>query len=128
MNVVSSSLTQVISTWAIKIDIQFDKNYCWRFFRKDFLLPQITQRARWFKKVQAKKLVKSNKSKKYLREIAFLAVLNFFPVQILIFGHFWNCKKWNLAKYFSWNWFIWFHEFFWPGLFQICWPTLCCIY
>ena len=39
------------------------------------------QQARKFKKVQAKKLVKSN-------EIAFLAVLNFFPVQKLIFGHF----------------------------------------
>ena len=25
---------------------------------------------------------------------------------------------------FSWNWFIWFHEFFWPGLFWIFWPTL----
>ena len=35
-----------------------------------------------------KKLVKSNKSKKILREIVFLAVLNFFPVQKLIFGHF----------------------------------------
>ena len=40
------------------------------------------------KKVQAKKLVKSNKSKFFFREIAFLAVLNFFPVQKLIFGHF----------------------------------------
>ena len=36
--------------------------------------------------------------KKYFREIAFLAVLNFFPVEKLIFGHFWNCKKWNLAN------------------------------
>ena len=33
------------------------------------------------KKVQAKKVVKSNKS--FFREIAFLAVLDFFPVQIL---------------------------------------------
>ena len=46
------------------------------------------QQARKFKKVQAKKLVKSNKSKNFFREIAFLAVLNFFPVQKLIFGHF----------------------------------------
>ena len=61
----------------------------------------------------------------FFREIAFLAVLNFFPVQKLIFGHFWNCKKWNLVKkIFSWNWFIWFHEFFWPGLFYIFWPTV----
>ena len=42
--------------------------------------------------------MKSNKSKKFLREIAFLAVLNFFPVQKLIFDHFWNHKKWNLGK------------------------------
>ena len=35
------------------------------------------------------KLVKSNKSFFFLlREIAFLAALNFFPVQKLIFGHF----------------------------------------
>ena len=40
------------------------------------------------KKVQAKNLVKSNKSNFIFREIAFLAVLNFFPVQKLIFGHF----------------------------------------
>ena len=24
----------------------------------------------------------------------------------------------------SWNWFIWFHEFFWPGLFKIFLPAL----
>ena len=29
------------------------------------------------------------------REITFLAA---FLVQKLIFGHFWNCKKWNLVK------------------------------
>ena len=64
-----------------------------------FVLKQTAStRARKFKKVQAKKLVKSNKSKFFFREIAFLAVLNFFPVQKLIFGHFWNCKKWNLVK------------------------------
>ena len=43
-----------------------------------------TQWARKFKKVQGKKLAKSNKSI-FFREIAFL---NFFPVQKLIFGHF----------------------------------------
>ena len=37
------------------------------------------QRARKFKKVLAKKLVKSNKSFFFLREIVFLAVLNFSP-------------------------------------------------
>ena len=46
------------------------------------------QRAEKCKNVQAKKLVKSNKSKIFFREIAFLAVLNFFPVQKSIFGHF----------------------------------------
>ena len=54
----------------------------------------MAQWARKFKKVQAKKLVKSNKSI-FFREIAFMAV---FPVQKLIFGHFLNCKKWNLVK------------------------------
>ena len=48
----------------------------------------VSQQARTFKKVQAKKLVKSNKSI-FFHEIAFLAV---FPVQKLIFGHFLNCK------------------------------------
>ena len=44
----------------------------------------------------------------------------------MIFGHFWNCKKWNfVSKFFSWNWFIWFYEFCWPGLFKISWPTVC---
>ena len=57
-----------------------------------------TQRARKWKKVQANQFVKSNESKNFCREIAFLAVWNFFLVQKLIFGHFWNCKKWNLVK------------------------------
>ena len=35
-----------------------------------------------------------------LCEIAFLAFLNIFPVQKLIFGHFWNCKKWILVTKF----------------------------
>ena len=87
--------------------------------------------ARKFKKVRAKKLVKSNKSKTFFREIAFLAVLNFFPVQELIFGHFWNCEKWNLVeKIIHEIDNIWFHEFFgldffkfsgllwWAALFQ----------
>ena len=46
--------------------------------------------------------MKSNKSKKCFCEIVFLAVLNFFPVQKLISGHFWNCKKKG----------IWSKEFF----------------
>ena len=46
------------------------------------------QWARKLKKVQAKKFVKSSKSEICFRENAFLAALNFFPVQKLIFGHF----------------------------------------
>ena len=46
----------------------------------------MAQRGRKFKEVQAKKLMKSNtKSTKIFREVA---VLNFFPFQKLIFGHF----------------------------------------
>ena len=48
----------------------------------------IAQRARKFKKVQAKKLNILDKSKKNLREIAFLTILNIFPVQKWIFGLF----------------------------------------
>ena len=41
-----------------------------------------------------------------------------FPTSKIDFGHFWNCKRWILVKYFlSWNWFIWFREYFWSGLF-----------
>ena len=42
-----------------------------------------------------------------------------FPVQKLIFGHFWNCKKMEFGQNnFSWNWFIWFHEFFLAWIFK----------
>ena len=34
---------------------------------------------------------------KFFREIAFLSVLKCFLIQKLIFGHFWNSKKWILA-------------------------------
>ena len=58
-----------------------------KFDFSKFLLSH-SQWAIKFTKVQAKKkLVKSNKSF-FPREIAFLAVLNFFPVEKLIFGHF----------------------------------------
>ena len=59
-----------------------EKKCCTSFF------PSTTQLARKLKKIQAKKLVKLNKSKFFLCEIVFLAVLNLFPVQKLIFGHF----------------------------------------
>ena len=59
-----------------------------KFFCSHFASCVFSQRARKFKKVQAKKLVKSNKSKYFFREIAFLAVLNFFPIQKLILAIF----------------------------------------
>ena len=71
------------------------------------------------KKVQAKKNSWNQINQKIFCEIAFLAVLNFFPVQKLIFGHFWNCKK-KIEfgqKKILWNWFIWFHEFFFASTF-----------
>ena len=48
------------------------------------LINALHSRPENLKKVQAKKLVKSNKSF-FFREIAFLAVFNFFPVQKFIF-------------------------------------------
>ena len=54
--------------------------------------PLDSQSARKLKRVQAKKLVKSNKSKK-IRGIAFLAVVNFFQVQKFIFGQFLKLQK-----------------------------------
>ncbi len=65
---------------------------------ENYSIPQVSaQRVRKFRKVQAKKLVKSNKSKNIFREIAFLAVLNIFPVQKLIFGHFLKLQKVQLV-------------------------------
>ena len=62
---------------------------------------------------------------KKIREIAFLAVLNFFPVQKLIFGHFCNCKKWIFfVKFIN----ILFHEFFCLDFFYIFWPAVVCTY
>ena len=54
----------------------------------------------------------------FLHQIVFLVVLNFFPVQKLIFGHFRNCKKWNLVnkKFCEIDLFV-FTSFFWPALF-----------
>ena len=82
--------------WKLKFYLIFMEN----IQRKNFVKSShcsISQQARKFKKVQAKNLWNQIIKKKF-REIAFLAVLNFFPVQKLIFGHFWNCKKWILVK------------------------------
>ena len=40
---------------------------------------------------------------------------------------FWKSNVNFYGKYsikISWNWFIWFHKFFWPGLFKIFWPAV----
>ena len=54
-----------------------------------------------------------------------MAVLNFFLVQKLIFGHFWKCKKWNLVKkkFREINLFD-FTSFFGLDFFLIFWPTV----
>ena len=85
--------------------------------------------ARKFKKIQTKKLVKSNKSisKKNFREIAFLAFLNFFPsskidirpflkLQKIDFGQKLLCEidLFDLKSFFAWTFLI-----FWPS-FQNC--------
>ena len=57
--------------------------------------------------------MKYNKSKIFFREITFLTVLNFFPVQKLIFGYFWNCKKMDFGqKNFKMKLIYWFQDFF----------------
>ena len=54
----------------------------------------------------------------------FCAVLNFFPLLKIDFWPFLKLQKMEFGqKFFSWNWIIWFHEFFGPGLFSIVWPT-----
>ena len=68
----------------------------WPLPNQDFG-PNKAQRARKFKKVLVEKLVKSNKSK-FFGEIAFLAVLNFFPIQKLIFWPFFKLQKMELRK------------------------------
>ena len=68
------------------------------------------RRARKLKKVQAKKPAKS---KFFFLEIAFLAVLNFFPVQKLIFGH----EIWSKIFFVKLIYLI--SRIFWPGLFLI---------
>ena len=43
-----------------------------------------------------------------------------FPSSKIDFWPFLKLQKMEFGqKNFLWNWFIWFHEFFWPGLFLI---------
>ena len=74
------------------------------------------------KKVQAIKLVKSNKSKNMLCEIAFLALLNFFSVQKLKLQK----MEFGQIKFFVkliYNNFTSFFSF-WPWTFLIFWPAV----
>ena len=77
-----------------------------------------TQWARIFQKVLAKKLVKSNKSNNFLWN-CISGSFNLFPqFKNWFLAIFEMAKKWNLVKKnFSWNWFIWFHEFFFARTF-----------
>ena len=79
--------------------------------KNEFL--KVSGRPENLKKSRQKKLVKSNKSKKFFREIAFLAVLNFFPSSKIDFWPFLKLQKMAFGQNkFSWNWFIWFHDLF----------------
>ena len=63
-------------------------------FQGFFILESaVAQRARKSKKVQAKKLVKF-----FFREIAFLAVLNFFPVSSIVFWPYLKLQKMEFGK------------------------------
>ena len=72
--------------------------------------------------------MKSNKSKNFFHEITFLAVLNFFPVQKLIFGQLWNSKKWNLAKKFFREIDLFDFTIFFGLDFLTFWPTVVTVY
>ena len=70
------------------------------------------------KKVQAKKLVKSNKSIFFFREIAFVADLNFFPSSKIDFWTFLKLQKngiWSKILFVKLIYLI--SRDFWPGLF-----------
>ena len=78
---------------------------------------QSSQWARKFKKVQAKKLVKSNKSNFFFVKLHFWQFLTFSNFKNWYLANFEMAKKMEFGQKNSWNWFIWFHEFFWAGLF-----------
>ena len=72
----------------------------------------MTQRARKFKKVQAKKLVKSNES---ISRNFSLTNINFLQFQKWPKINFWTGQKFKTAKNAisrKMFWLIWFHEFF----------------
>ena len=59
-----------------------------------------------------------------IREIAFVDVLNFFPVQNMIFGHFCNGQKWILVKKFLVKLIYLISRVFLAWTFFIFWPTV----
>ena len=88
-----------------------------KFFSSSFMR---SQWARNFKKVQAKKLVQSN----FFSWNCIFGSFKLFPSSKIDFWPFLKLQKNEIwPKIFSWNWFLWFHEFFLPGLFKIFWPA-----
>ena len=89
------------------------------------ILSIYSQRARKLKKVQAKKLVKLNKSKNFFSWNCILGSFKLFPSKKI---DFWPFLKWQKMEFdqkdFSWNWNIWFHEFFLAWTFLNFWPTV----
>ena len=59
---------------------------------------QLSTLAKNLKKVLVKKLVKTNKSKLFFREIAFLVVLNFFSSSKIDFWPYLNLQKMDFGQ------------------------------
>ena len=91
--------------------------------KDSFRMVNTTQWARKFKKVQAKKVVKSNKSisqKMFLTNFHYLQFQKW-PKISFCTGE--NCQKCNFTK--TKNDLFDFTSFFLPGLFSIFWPAMC---
>ena len=74
-------------------------------------------------KSPGKKLVESNQSKIFTWN-CISGSFKLFPSSKIDFWPFLKLQKMEFGQNnFSWNWFIWLHEIFWPGLFLIFWPT-----
>ena len=55
----------------------------------------------------------------------FFSCFKLFPSSKIVFWPFLKLQKMEFGqKNFSWNWFIWFQEFFWPERFWTFWPTM----
>ena len=69
------------------------------------------------KKVQTKKIVKSNKT--IFSWNCIFGSFKLFPSSKMDFWQFLKLQKMNLVKKNFMKLIYWFHEFFWPGLFKI---------